>query len=448
MSGGSVIVVGGGLAGITAALELSQRGSDVCLLEARPRLGGATYSFSRGPLTVDTGQHVFLRSYQHYRALLEKLGVSHLVSLQRRLDIPVLSPERPPARLRRAPRGPAPLHLLPALARYDLLSAAERLSAVRCANALKHIDPDDPAADAVTFGAWLHRHGQGPRSVTRLWGLLTIAALNIDPEQASLALAARVFRNGLLDRVDASDIGIADVPLESLHDRATRTVCARRGIRLHTGERVRAIGRNEHGLTVRTDAGELTAGGVVVAVPHREAAKLVPPAATAAPRRWSELGDCPIVNVHLRYDRPVTRWPFAAVLGPETAWIFDRTRAAGINEGQYLVCSISAADAQLLQPAEQILRRQEAALAHVFPALGRARLLDSFVSREPRATFRQQAGSGRFRPPAETKWPDLALAGAWTATGWPDTMEGAVRSGLTAADVLCPSDNLSLAGRK
>lgn len=438
-SAGAVIVVGGGLAGITAALRLADEGREVTVLEGRPRLGGATYSFHRDGLSIDTGQHVFLRCYDRYRALLARLGVADLITIQRRLDIPVLAPGRPPARLRRSGHGPAPLHLLPALASYRALSPADRFHAARGAGALRKIDPDDPVNDEQTFGDWLRRNGQRPRVVSRLWALLTIAALNIEPAEASLALAARVFRHGLLDDVRAGDIGVPQVPLESLHDRPAREAFSRLGVRLHTGERARAIVEREHGLSVRTEAGELEADAVVVAVPHAAAARLVPEAATPAPRRWDDLGDSPIVNAHILYERRVTDLDIAAVLDSDAQWIFDRTSASGLDHGQYLVSSISAADAQIQLTAEQIRQSQIAALARVLPGARGAGIRHSFVTREPRATFRQRSGTARIRPPAHTKWTSLVLAGAWTATGWPDTMEGAVRSGEAAAEALCPS---------
>jgi squalene-associated FAD-dependent desaturase len=438
----SVVVVGGGLAGITAAIALADQGHRVTVLEARPRLGGATYSFQRGSLTVDTGAHVLLRCYGRYQDLLGRLEVLDLITMQDRLDVPVLAPGQRPARLRRGLRGPAPLHLLPALAGYRVLPVAERFRAVLAARALHGVDPDDPATDAVTFGAWLRRHGQSPSAVARLWGLLTVAALNIGPEQASLALAARVFRTGLLDGVRAGDIGVPRVPLSSLHDQPARAAFSRLGIRLHTGDRVRGISAAGQGLIVRTDAGSLEADAVVVAVPHAAAAALVPDAAAPQRQRWEELGDAAIINVHVLYDRPVTALPLAAVLDSGTWWMFDRTAAGAgpsAGGGQYLVSSLSAADEQIKSPTEQIRNRHLAALTAVLPEARHARVVDSFVTREPHATFRQGAGSARLRPTAATNWPNLVLAGAWTATGWPDTMEGAVRSGLAAVQTLTPS---------
>ncbi|MGH3448776.1 MAG: hydroxysqualene dehydroxylase HpnE [Nocardioidaceae bacterium] len=429
-----VVVVGGGLAGISAALGLADAGWAVTLLETRARLGGATYSFQREGLAVDTGQHVLLRCYTEHRALLARLGVASKVPVQPRLEIPVLAPGRPVAWLRRDDHGPPPMHLGRALLGYPALSWAERIQAVRAAAALRRVDFADPLRDRETFGAWLHAHGQSDRALTRLWGLVCVAALNLQPDEASLALAARVFRTGLLDDVSAGDIAVPQVPLGDLHDGPARRLLERLGVRVATSERVLELTQAGGGVVARTSSGEVESDAVVVAVPHRHAAGLVPPEAVPDRDRWAGLGAAPIVNVHVRYDRAVAAMPmgFAAVLDSPVPWVFDRTASAGAD-GQYLVVSISAADAELGRQADDLAREHQEALTRLFPAARDACVLDSFVTREPHATFRQGAGVAALRPPAQTRSPSVWLAGSWTGTGWPDTMEGAVRSGASAA---------------
>jgi hypothetical protein len=190
-------VVGGGLAGITAALRCADAGHTVTLVEARPRLGGLATAFRRGPLEVDNGQHVFLRCCTAYRALLDRLGVADQVVLEDRLDVPVLVPGRPPARLYRTGL-PAPLHLAGALLRYHPLPVAQRARAVAAALTLRAVDPADPATDEQSFGAWLAAHGQRAAAVAALWDLIGVATLNAHADDASLALAATVFRTLLL----------------------------------------------------------------------------------------------------------------------------------------------------------------------------------------------------------------------------------------------------------
>ncbi|WP_432991730.1 hydroxysqualene dehydroxylase HpnE [Dactylosporangium sp. CA-233914] len=442
IAGHDVCVVGGGLAGITAAVLLADAGARVTLLERRGELGGATYSFDHGGLVVDTGQHVFLRCYERYRALLDRLGSAGLTGMQPRFRVPVLAPGQAPHVLARTRGLPAPAHLLPALAGYRLLNARERFGAIRAAGALRAVDPDDPANDRLTFGGWLAEHGQGPRAVRRLWDLITVAALNAPAQQASLALAARVFRTGLLERADAGDIGRPLVPLCDLHGRPAQRLLARLGVRVVTGSRVERVQPDGTGFRVVTGGAsgraardELVAGAVVVAVPPLAAARLVPAAADAGRDDWHRLGSSPIVNVHLRYDSAVTRLPFAAAVESPAQWIFDRTPAS-MTDGQYLVVSISAADDTIAVPAGRLAATYADAVAGLLPAARSARLVDVFVTREPRATFRQAPGTRALRPGPATRLPGLVLAGAWTDTGWPDTMEGAVASGHHAADVV------------
>ncbi len=430
-----VIVTGGGLAGITAALDLADRGWRTTLLEARTRLGGATYSFSRHGWLVDTGQHVLLRCYTAHRALLERLGVSGDVPVQPRFAVPVLRPGHAPVWLRRGRRGPAPSHLLPALLGYRLLSPADRLSACRAALALRHVDPDDPANDGRTFGDWLSEHSQSEDAVEALWRLICLPALNLEPGEASLALAAKVFRTALLDDVTAADIAVPQVPLADLYDGPARRALTRAGVEVRTGCRVLTFTEDASAPLVRTTDGDLTADAVVVAVPHQQAARLLPEAAAPDRERWAALAASPIVNVHVRYDRPVTTLPFAAGVRTPVQWVFDRTRAAG-GPGQYLVVSLSGADDEIAWRSSDLMARYLTALSQLFPQARGARVLDAFVTREPQATFRQGVGTAAIRPATRTRWPGLVLAGAWTATGYPDTTEGAVRSGLAAAQAL------------
>jgi hydroxysqualene dehydroxylase len=430
---GGVCVIGGGLAGIAAAVRLSDLGLRVTVLESRPELGGATYSFRRGGRTVDTGQHVFLRCYGAYRGLLDRLGATGHIDLQPRFAVPVLLAGRAPHVLARR-RLPAPAHLLPALAGYRLLNPAERLAAVRACAALRHVDPDRTDTDTRSFGAWLADHGQGERSIRRLWDLITVAALNAPCAHASLALAARVFRTGLLDSSDAADIGRPRVPLIDLHAVPARRLLDRLGARVHARARVRVIQPEPGGFRIGLSDGEVVADAVVLAVPHQAATSLVPPAAAPSTGSWHRLGAAPIVNVHLCYARRVTRLTMAAAVESAAQWIFDRSEPG--DDEQHLVVSLSAAQAEIELPATELVSRQRTALAELFPAARDTPVRDAFVTREPRATFRQAAGTRRYRPAPTTRLPGLVLAGAWTDTGWPDTMEGAVRSGREAADTL------------
>ncbi len=516
-----VVVVGGGLAGITAAIALREAGARVTLLEARPRLGGATCSFTRDGLVIDNGQHVFLGCCSAYRELLARLDMTGAVSLQDRFDVTVLSPGGR-ATLRRT-RLPGPLHMGLALARYSFLTLRERLRVTRAALAMMRLDPARPGLDNERLGDWLAARGQGERARRVLWDLFTVSALNVAGDDASMSLAATVVKTALLGAKNAADIGVPAIPLGDLHGKAGAELLQRLGAEVRIGAKVAEVtatsggglrvrlaerGRNattppflsnenQAAVPLGTDAGqegdsgdqavvsagpgagqeggsddqavvsaglgagqeggsddqaadslptgpdwhgsvEIHADGVVLAVPPDVAARLVPAGAVASgagpgPDRWRELGASPIVNVHVIYDRRVTSLPFAAAVDSPVQWVFDRTRSSGLQAGQYLAVSLSAADDLVDIPAARLRERFVPALEDLFPAARDARITDFFVTRERRATFRQVPGCAALRPGPATALPGLVIAGAWTDTGWPDTMEGAVRSGLNAA---------------
>jgi squalene-associated FAD-dependent desaturase len=435
--GQHAVVVGGGLAGVTAALSLADAGLRVTLLETRPRLGGLAFSFHRDGLTVDNGQHVYLRCCTAYRWFLDRIGGAALAPLQHRLDIPVVDVRRPAGRrlgrLRRDPL-PVPLHLGRSLAAYPHLSLADRARAVRAALALGGLDLADPALDEQDFGSWLAAQGQSPRAVEALWDLIGVATLNAVAGDASLALAAMVLRTGLLSTPGAADLGWARVPLGDLHDRLARAALDAAGVRTELRTRVTSLGRESDGRwSVRVPGETLPADAVVLAVPQREAHALLPPGALDDPGRLLEIGTAPILNVHVVYDRAVLATPFLAALGTPVQWVFDRTEASGLTTGQYLALSQSAAQDEIDLPVAALRERYLPELEKLLPGARRARVTDFFVTRERTATFAPAPGTGRLRPGARTLLPGLALAGAWTATGWPATMEGAVRSGAAAA---------------
>ncbi len=486
----NVVVIGGGLAGITASIALREAGLRVTLLEARPWLGGATCSFSRGDLVIDNGQHVFLRCCTAYRELLARLGMTGSVAIQERFDVTVMSGDGTrQARLRRTAL-PGPLHMTKALAGYSLISPAQRLAVTRAALAMRFTDPAAPGLDSQRLGDWLAARGQSERARRLLWDLFIISALNIGGDDASAALAATVIKTALLGGRAAADIGVPAVPLGDLHGKAAASLLSRLGAEVRLQAKVTSI---QPGLTggyrihlsqgpARDGAGEsdelagavgmtgadspagghrqatrdpaaggsgaagsggadpggatLTADAVVLAVPAGPAARLAPEGVTAAPPRWAELSTSPIVNIHFIYDRRVTRLPLAAAVDSPVQWVFDKTRQAGLPSGQYLAVSVSAADSYVDVPVARLREVFQPALEKLFPSAREAQITDFFVTRERRATFRQGPGCGALRPGAATLLPGLALAGAWTDTGWPDTMEGAVRSGHSAAQEL------------
>lgn len=442
-----VAVIGGGLAGISAALRCADAGCRVSVFEARPHLGGLTHSFTRGELKVDNGQHVFLRCCTAYLELLRRLGVADLVELQTRLAIPIRTPgSKRPVWLRRSAL-PAPLHLAASLLRYRPLSVPERVRFALAATALRRVDPAERATDEQDFGTWLRRHGQSERAITALWELVGVATLNSRADQASLSLAATVFQEGLLTRADAADIGWSRVPLRELHGDPALACLKTAGAQVHTGRTVRGLEPRAGGWQISTDGGaRSSADAVVLAVPPTAAEQLLPPGSLPLPPGWSRrLGSSPIVNVHVVLDRPVLDQPFIAGVGTPVQWVFDRTTQSGLKDGQYLAVSLSAADGLIDTPTAQLKAQFLPALAQLLPALRDAQVRDFFVTRERHATFRPAPGTAALRPPVVTALPGLYVAGAWTATGWPATMEGAVRSGTAAAAAVLERSPHSLA---
>ena len=433
MSEPQIVVVGGGLAGCAAALACADAGVRVTLLEARGRLGGATFSFQRDGLWFDNGQHVFLRCCTAYRQFLRRIGADGMVTLQRRLAIPVVHPSRGIAWLRRSSL-PAPLHLAGGLVRYRHLRLSDRLRAGRAALALRRLDLRDGSLDERSFGGWLRDQRQSPQAIEALWDLITVATLNLPASEASLWLATMMFQTGLLSKADAADIGYTTVPLGTAHGAQAARALHAAGVEVRLGAPVsRLVTEGDGRVHPQLGGAVLPADALILAVPHQQAGALLPPQAHPRATRFDELGAVPIVNLHISYDRRVMRLPFVATVGTPIQWVFDQTAQAGQQKGQCLAVSISAAEEIATVPTERLRERFLPELVRLFPGAAQARVLRFLATREHRATFRQAPGTRRLRPGPTTNSPGLLLAGAWTDTGWPATMEGAVRSGMRAA---------------
>jgi squalene-associated FAD-dependent desaturase len=376
-----------------------------------------------------------LRCCTAYRALLERLGSADGLDMQDRFHVPVLAPGGRRTELSRTDAR-APLHLAPAIARYSALRPLDRLRVFRAALALRSLDPQDPSLDDHSFADWLTRHGQNEATLDRLWNLVTVAALNGDVADVSLASAAMVFRTALLESTDGADIGIPRWPLDDLHVRPAEKYLLERHGQVRTHSAVRGITPVRGRFLVRMDDEVLDADAVVLAVPPDTATRVAPGRAGLDRAGLARLGAVPIVNVHVVYERPVTDLGFAAAVSSPVQWIFDRTDAAGLTSGQYLTVSLSAADVWLTTPASALRDVFLAELGRFFPGAATTPCTRFFVTRQRRATFRQGPGSNRVRADQRTALPGLVLAGSWTATGWPDTMEGAVRSGHRAAELV------------
>jgi squalene-associated FAD-dependent desaturase len=397
-----VVVVGGGLAGLSAALELVDAGNEVELHEARPTLGGAVQTLPRREgdpePPPDNGQHIALGCFTEYRRFLERVGEGSSVR-RLRLELPVIDEGG-----RTASITPSPLALL----RYGHVSFGDRLRILR---ALARWGD----SRGTTFADALRARGQSQPAIDRFWDVFIRAALNLRSEEASAEAGDFTVRTALLgDRRD-SDLLLPAKPLGEMHGDAAARALREAGAQVRTGARVE-----------RLDG--LDAEAVVVAVPPRECARLL-----AEPE--PALEDSPIVSVHLWFDRVLLPHPLAALLGSDAHWVFDRGALTGHppEGGQYLTVVSSGAPELMELRGRELVERIAGELTG---RLGAGELLWSRVSREPAATIAVRPGSERYRPGPQTARPNVTRAGAWTRTGWPATMEGAVRSGLAAARAL------------
>ena len=429
--GRTVAVVGGGFAGVAAACRLAGDGLRPILLERAPRLGGRAASF-RDRVSgehVDYGHHVSMRCCTATHGFLQRIGASDALPYQPELAVPILcGPER--SDLRSNLFLPGFLHLAPALLRYRCLSAVERFRVASAAIAL-------PAARGeISFGDWLRRRRQSERSVARLWNPICVATLNAHADEVSLQAARHVFREGFFSRGGAG-LGLFTRVLGDVFA-AAWTYIEERGGQVRTGTGVaRILTGSSRAVGVETSDGDaVEADSVIAAVPPWDLRAIVSdPLLAPILERAGRLAWAPIVDVHLWLDRPVLEEDFViAVDGPVQA-VFDLSR---IHErpsavGSHLVLSQSAAEPWIDRSSEEIVEELVGALRDLVPAAREARVTRHLVVRHRRATFVPAPGADALRPPSKTPVEGLYLAGDWTASGWPSTIEGAIRSGIAAA---------------
>jgi hydroxysqualene dehydroxylase len=414
------VVVGGGLAGLAAGLDLADAGQDVTLLEARPTLGGAVQTLPEREgdpdPPPDNGQHIALGCCTEYLSFLARIGQAGSIRREP-LALPVIAEDGKVARI-----APGALGIL----RYGHVSLGDRLGIARVARRLGRLDLEEH--DGETFAELLRRHGQSQAAVDRFWDVFMRPALNLRCEEVSAAPALFTVQTALLGEREASDLILPLAPLGAMHGEAAGAALRDRGAIVRTGERVAAL---EQGTVVLADGDRLAADLIVVAVPPQESARLL-----GEPDPG--LDDSPIVSAHLLFDRPILAFELVALLGSPAHWVFDRGALTGRRpeRSQYLTV-VSSGAPELLEVRGRAL--VDLLAGELTSRFGAAELLCSRVSREPAATFAAFPGTDARRRGVETGRHGVARAGAWTATGWPATMEGAVRSGRAAARHLLES---------
>jgi squalene-associated FAD-dependent desaturase len=411
-----IAVVGAGLAGLSAALELRERGYEVEVYERSRLLGGRATSFEVGGREIDNGQHVFLHCCDHFIGFVERVGMGHALREQARFDALVLARDGTSSRLRAAPL-PAPFHLLASFAGYAHLDVGGRLRVARALASAALMPRTDPQ---LTFAQWLDRNGQDAATRRAFWDPFFIPALNASFDRVSAADALFVISTAFLRDASAARFGFSTVPLAHVAAAAARQIGE-----VHLSTAVLAMDVNDSGVELQLpDERRVRFDGVVLAVSPRTTAKLLRMPEHFAVRALETYDPYPIVDVHLWHDRGPLGFDFAAVLDSPLQWIFEK------DEG-YVCCSISAAGDVLTVPTAELERLAWQELCAFVPALREGRVVHAAATRNPEATYLPRPGAPRTQQ--RTSSPRVAIAGSWTETGWPDTMEAAVRSGAAAA---------------
>ncbi len=445
--GRKVLVLGGGLAGIAAALRLAEAGWHVVLIEARRRLGGRAGSHidPQSDELLDNCQHVLLGCCTHLIDLYRRLGVSHMIEWHEALHF--LDGQGHHDILRRS-RLPAPLHLGVSIARFRSLSWQAKRDLSRAALALARCTPPERRRwENEPFVHWLAVHGQPPEAIDRFWNPVITSALNQDVRQANAAYALQVLRQGFLAHRDAYLMGVATVPLGRLYEPAER-ILQERGGRVLLGTSVRRLVYERSrlaGVELRNQP-VMEADAYVSALPVEQLLRAAPSGLREADERFDrlhELRSSPILGVHLWFDRAVMRLPHAALLDSPLHWVFNRGQDA--SGRQHLHVVISAAVEWMNREPKQILADVCGELMRYLPETRTTPLAAGKVVKERRATFAPVPGVDALRPPPTGSTGNLVLAGDFCQTGWPATMEGAVRSGYRAAAALMNSAEMSVA---
>ncbi|MCI0353871.1 MAG: hydroxysqualene dehydroxylase HpnE [Acidobacteria bacterium] len=431
----TVAVVGGGLAGLSAACALANAGFRVTLLERRPYLGGRASSYEH-PGTgevVDNCQHVLLGCCTNLIDFYCRTGVEDKIRWYDRLNF--VEPGGRTSHLQPSAL-PAPLHYAPTFWRVPFLSTADKLAITRAMMKLTESPP--PETDRHFLG-WLHDNGQTPGAINRFWKLVLVSALNEDLDRMSVHYAAHVLRESFLKSASAGRMGVPTVPLTELY-RAGAGYIEDRGGQVRLRCAVESLCPGANGIRLAIPGGELAADLAVMAAPFDALLKMLPVTADAAGLRTqlARFETSPIAGIHFWFDREISDLDHAVLLDRTIQWMFHKSRILASQErsGSYVELVVSSSKALVEKSRNEILDLALRELREFFPAAAGATVLKATVIKEVHATYSALPRSDDFRPHTETAWPRVFLAGDWTLSGWPATMEGAVRSGYRAAEAV------------
>jgi zeta-carotene desaturase len=464
----TVAVIGGGLAGLAACCALADSGLRITLLERRPYLGGRASSYQH-PGTgevVDNCQHVLLGCCTNLLDFYQRTGITGKIRWFDRLNFIAPGGQRTvisPSWL------PAPLHSAPSFLRAGSLGLRDKLAIARAMFRLSLGVPkrDEPFLD------WLRDDGQTRVAIERFWKVVLVSALNEDLDRISSRYAAQVFRESFLRSAQAGRIGVPSVPLTDLYNASADYIRMRGGeVRLRCP--VESLAPTPSGVIVVVGGEELRFDFAVLATPWDSTARLLPESLESLPlhQQLARFSPSAITGIHLWFDRAISDLPHAVLLDRTIQWMFHKSMLLGEAsdastapshdarfvsghgfsraeadskmagalapevKGSYVELVVSSSKSLVEKPKGEIITLALTELAEFFPAVAQAQLVKSTVIKEVNATWSPTPGSDSYRPCQETPWPNLFLAGDWTATGWPATMEGAVRSGYLAAEAL------------
>jgi squalene-associated FAD-dependent desaturase len=458
MSLNSVIVIGGGLAGLSSAVVLAESGYRVRLLEKRPHLGGRAASYVLpGGEHVDNCQHVTLGCCTNLEDFYRRINVADKIKFFDELRFAIPDGERG---LMKSSWLPPPLHMATSFLRFPLLDWADKVAIARALLLIarsggrpKDLWPRDDSRDGSsddwgdssppTMLDWLTRHGQTQRAIRRFWEVILVSALDEDLDRTDARHGVTVFWKGFLATRRGYRVGIPCVPLGDLYDGCRQAITQRGGeVVLRAGvSGLRMTDGSVEGINF-ADGSLETADAYVAAVPQDCLPELLPDGIAEGNEviaNLARLRTSPITGVHLWFDTMVMREPFLTLLDSTVQWVFNKTKLYGGSAesgGQYLQLVISASYSLLPRSRQDIIALCLEELREVLPAIREAKLIKGTVVKETSATFSPSPGSDRWRPAQKSPFANLYLAGDWTATGWPSTMEGAVRSGYLAAEAI------------
>jgi squalene-associated FAD-dependent desaturase len=439
-NGAAVGIVGGGIAGLAAGCALAEAGFQVTVFERRPYVGGraSSYELPGTAEVVDNCQHVLLGCCTNLLDFYRRIGASDEIRWFDRLTF--VEPGG-----RRSEIGPstfpAPFHTSLSFLKASSLSLVDKVAISRAMLALIAPLPSD---SPKSFAQWLREHRQTQRAIDRFWKVVLVSAINEDLDRISVRYGAQVFRESFLKSAQAGRMGVPTVPLSDIYDHAIAYI-EQRGGRVLRRTSVEDVVAEPQNMVLRSGSAAARFDYAVLAVPHHALAKLLPTQngsgglAAGLLAQIQQLESSPITGIHLWLDREVTELPHAVLLDRTIQWMFQKSRLQPQRQekqsgSSYLELVVSSSKSLVQMGRQEIIDLALRELADFFPAAQDAKLLKATVVKEVHATYSALPGSDAFRPESRSPWPRLFLAGDWTATGWPATMEGAVRSGYKAAE--------------